>query len=127
MCHHVEDNDHLWVCSAQTEGRRIILTTMIDTVIASGTPQEIIDVIHYGLSSLFNLQQDRLGDHHIDPVDPVILKDWRASEEQGNLGWDDFVRGRHSHLWADAYETDLERKPKQKVRYTKKGLPRQHI
>jgi len=121
MCGSLETNDHLWECPALADERAAALSTFIQSSIDIGTPRAMVHVMHYRLRNLFRLPVDTLGEYKGDQDTPITNRTIQAGQAQDELGWDNFIKGRHCSLWEDMYASYLTTIPPPKTKY-KKGL-----
>lgn len=116
MCNQLEDNEHLWTCPSQTHLREQALLKLIASLTAIGSPISGITIIQHRLNTFLHLPDSSPSYDVTDPLVPHILQ---AAHDQDQLGWDNFMRGRHSRLWAEAYDAYIETRPKTKYKYKK--------
>jgi len=79
--------------------REITLSTYIDKVNQKGTAPIIVNVLHSRLKTLFGMAADPIT---VNAANPTDAKAREATEKQDEIGWDNFIRGRHSILWNEA-------------------------
>jgi len=119
MCGIIEDNEHLWVCPAHAEVRREAMATYIHTIQDIGTPNELVTLIQLGLSNLLNIPSPPIHELQVDNGNTLMAMMIQAGQDQTSLGWDNYLRGRHSKLFAQSYDAYLATKPIHKTKYTK--------
>jgi len=117
MCGTIETNDHLWECPALAGERASALSIFIQASIDIGTPTLLVHIMNYKLSNLFCLLVDTLGDYQVEQDTPINIKMIQAGQAQEDLGWDNFIKGRHCSLWEDIYDSYLTTTPPPKTKY----------
>jgi len=86
-----------------------------------GTHELLLHIIESGLRTLLNISGTTVEGYDIDQQNPLTTLMLSAGQEQDSLGWDNFLRGRHSKLFEEAYDEYLATKPRVKMKY-KKGI-----
>ena len=89
-----------------------------------GTPQLAVVILNYRLRCLLALQINPSMDpsnveYTENPADPVQTMIIQADTIQTDLGWDKILKGRHSHLWEQMYQTYITTRPPRKYKYQK--------
>lgn len=124
MCNQVEDNEHLWTCPAQVLQRQTALETMLETLTDIGSPILVTRTLKMRLNTFLQIHTPDLDDEDHDPqtetqttlCDTLFIQ---AGTEQDDLGWDNFLRGRHSMKWDVAYDEYIQTRPQRKCKHEK--------
>jgi len=109
LCNAIDTNDHVLICSA-TVVNRLEAVNQFMTSIGEKTPLAVNMVLQQRLREALDLspmahQPEDIA-HHLEDTgqDDFIL----AVEQQDDLGWINFIRGRHSIKWEEAYDVYLQ-------------------
>jgi hypothetical protein len=110
FCYEEDSNDHVWVCQGTTSNREEALSRFLSSI-KKTTPSAAWKLMRQRLSQTMALiettSQDDATQTEIDDTDlsNMILA---AGEDQDELGWLNFIKGRQSVKWEDAYNTYLD-------------------
>jgi len=101
FCSEEDSNDHIWTCQETNTNREIAITHFISSI-EPKTPADMKDAIHQRLRTAMNtLALD------IHPEDTAPEEVNTAIMAQDDLGWINFIRGRHSIKLEEAYDLYL--------------------
>ncbi len=107
LCNELDTNDHVFICSATVENRKDAVTTFLSTI-DEGTPLDVKDLFRRRLYTTLAVNQPN--ERPVEEDHPTI---------QDELGWLNFIRGRHTRQFEEIYDQYLDELPSK----SKKGLP----
>jgi hypothetical protein len=102
FCSEEDSNDHIWTCQATTTNRETAITTFISSI-EPKTPADMTAAIHQRLRTVMDTPA-----LDIHPEDTAPEEVTMALIAQDDLGWINFIRGRHSIKWEEVYDLYLE-------------------
>jgi len=113
LCGATDTNDHILTCQSTIDERGEVVNKFIASI-SAGTPTEVQALIH-----------DKLCDALAIPTDDRLMNALttaydEASTHQDALGWINFIRGRHSLKFQEAYDgylAELPIKQRKKSKY----------
>jgi len=120
MCSEVEDNTHLWICPAQVIHRTSALQSFINILKDRGSPPPVCQAFNDRLALFLSIPlETTIGRFDQDLTDPLSILTRNATFDQESLGWDNFLRGRHSLKWEEVYDEYLTiQQKKRRHKYT---------
>jgi hypothetical protein len=98
FCDNEESTDHIWKCPATTTHRKEGITQFISNI-QEKTPRNMTVIIQQRLEEAMAITTT-----DIHPEDMTHDDLNRAIESQDDLGWINFIRGRHGIKWEEAYD-----------------------
>jgi hypothetical protein len=99
FCSDEDTNDHIWSCQATTKNRQDAVATFISSI-KNKTPTFMIDIIQHRLEEVLAIPSTNL-----HPEDMTYEYVESAIASQDDLGWINFIRGRHSNQWEEVYDS----------------------
>lgn len=100
FCPAIENNTHIWVCPARTDTRRQVMDTFKTKCLDIGLPPTITVIFHNRLRIFLDISNGEVALPE-QPRDQDIVQAYQQQEE---LGWDNFIRGRHSVIWQETFD-----------------------
>jgi hypothetical protein len=104
FCDEEESNDHIWICPATTMNRQHAMAQFMASI-QEKTPPIVSAALQQRLNVALSLPPIEYQDDHSDELglDGFIL----AVAQQDDLGWINFIRGRQTIQWEEAYDEYL--------------------
>jgi hypothetical protein len=109
FCEEEDSNDHIWICRETITNREEQLNKFLSSIDAK-TPTYMTMILRQRLEAILALPSTI---EHPEDILPDEVS--RAVDSQDDLGWINFIRGRHSTDLEDAYDIYLEREQGKKA------------